>query len=652
MALFNYSFFFDFHTLTTIPDVGRDFNAEKFVEQLKNCGIDFLTFHARCNQGNAYYDTKIGTRHPSLTFDMFGQLAKACHARGIRISAYFNVHLSDEELIRHPEWEERHMNPRSAGISNGPHYREACYNSKGYREHLLAMTKEVLENYDVDGFFFDCLSGSDCICPECVEEMKARGLDPREPATVKDFSEESCYRISRFLHDELVKIKPGLFFFYNGQSYEIVRPYETHLECECLPTGGWGYDFLPLLSHYLRTICHKDSCVLNMTGRFNNWGHFGSLRTIEGVEYDLLYGLANGMRPDLSDHLHPRGDWPEPVYEMTKKIYRFLQQYDRWTLDAENRPEIALVYPRRKKYDYFPWSNGLTAAVRMLTELKVQFDVVSDAVPWEKYKLLIFVDDVVFTPEIAGRVKAHIDRGGAVLASAESGLTPDRSGFALKDDWPVEYVGPSPWNPLFYQPEGPLGNGLPELPLVFYSTGTQVKAARDAEVNLYCVKPYVNSGWDGLRTNYYIPPEDKTDVPFVARKRNVVYIAGKLFEGYFNQAMKDDRVLLKNILELLDTTPQMKTANLPSFSRAFLQFKGDWKMVHLLTYCPERRMNATALEDRPTVRNAVVSVRTDGKAVGKVYLAPTGQDVPFVNENGYCTATIPQVDGYALVIFE
>ena len=81
-----YALFYDFHTSTVIPDVGKNFDVEKFTDNLRECGIDFLTWHARCNQGNAYYDTKYGYRHPSLEFDLFGRIAESCHGKGIRIS--------------------------------------------------------------------------------------------------------------------------------------------------------------------------------------------------------------------------------------------------------------------------------------------------------------------------------------------------------------------------------------------------------------------------------------------------------------------------------------------------------------------------------------------------------------------------------------
>ena len=90
MAEFRYALFYDFHTMTTVPDVGAGFNTEEFTDQVKSCGVDFLTWHARCNQGNAYYDTKEGARHPSLQFDMIRELGEACRRKGIRFSVYFN----------------------------------------------------------------------------------------------------------------------------------------------------------------------------------------------------------------------------------------------------------------------------------------------------------------------------------------------------------------------------------------------------------------------------------------------------------------------------------------------------------------------------------------------------------------------------------
>ena len=654
MAKFKYGLFYDFHTPTTIPDVGAKFDVEAFTDQVKSCGVDFLTWHARCNQGNAYYNTKLGLRHPSLRFDLIRELGESCRRKGILLSVYFNGHLSDEELIHHRDWMVISTNGetyqgagRPAGFT-GPWTRMACYNSP-FREHLKNMTLELAENYPVDGFFFDCLGAYPCVCEYCVKEMKEKGIDITDTEAVTKFSAFSAHRMCEYLNEAIRRVKPDALLFFNGRPFEEVIHMESHLECECLPTAGWGYECLPICAHYMRTVAGPDKSVLNMTGRFNDWGDFGGLRTAEGLEYDLFYGAANGQRPDIGGHFHPRGDLDLPVFDRIREVYGNLQKYDEWVLDAVNEPEIALVYPRRGMY--YPNSQGVTAAVRMLTELKVQFDLVSDFVPLDKYKLLIFPEDVPFTEEYAKRVEAHLKRGGSVLATSRSGLDPEGKKFVI-DSWPVTYEGPIGYHPLYFMPAGKFAKGIAKMPLSIYASGSKVKAADGAETEMYYVKPYFNKGWDGLRSNYYIPPQEVTNEPFFVRKGNIIYIAAELFTGYHNRAPIQLRQLLGMAINALEPKPKFKSSTLPSFARAFVQKKSGMELVHVLAYCPEKRCNAIAVEDRITLLNTELSLRTDGKNINRVYLAPDRKELPFELKDGYCKVTVPEITGYALIVFE
>ncbi len=655
MKPIRYSLFFDFHTMVSTPEVGKHFDGESFVQQLVQCGVDYLTLHACCNQGHAYYPTKVGKPHPSLTQDVFGSLAQACHRHGIALSAYFNVHYSDQVLREHPEWQEVSATPGEYTPQDF-YYRRACYNS-GYGEHLLAMAKEVLAWYDVDGFFFDCMAASDCVCPACRQKMESLGVDPADKEAVLRFNHASSHALAQRLHDQLASLKPGLRFFFNGRPFEEMDAWETHLEAECLPTAPWGngYEQLPLMAHYMRPLARKSGKqILNMTGRFIDWGQFGTLRTRESLEYDLYYGLANGLRPNVADHLPPDGRWPLPVFQRVRELYQELQWYDPWILEAENRPEVAVVFPRRSPLCIYPSEPALKGATRMLTELKVQFDIVTEAVSWEPYKVLIFPDQVSFSPEILSRVKAHLAKGGRILATGQSGLDPQGKAFALEKEWPALYQGPSPLLPLYFQPEGPLAQGLPPMPLQGFGDGFQVAATEGASSLLFCVRPVCHKGWDGSHVNFYTPPAEKTDLPFLLRKGNITYLAANLFQGYAQVAMRDTRLLLNNILETLDPTPQLRTQHLPSFARAFLQFKGNLRMVHLMTYCPEKRLGTIEVDDRPVVLNGKLALRLDHSPVTRVRCLAAGniQELPFQEEEGYCQVTVPLVEGYALILFD
>jgi len=652
MTKFNYGLFYDFHTSTEIPDVGAEFDVEAFTDQVKSCGVDFITCHARCNQGNAYYNTRCGKRHPALQFDMIRTISEACRRKGIKLSVYFNGYFSDEELLQHRDWmsieikgDAYHCYEGFSGFNN-PGVRAVCYNSP-YREHLKDMVRELLEDYPVDGFFFDCLAAPSCICPYCVKEMREKGIDPTDPEAVHRFGLFSVRRLCSELTEMIRKVKPDSLLYFNGRPAEEAIGMESHLECECLP-GLLGYETLTANALYLRTVAGGKP-VMGMTGRFNDWGDFGGLRTAESLEYDLFYGAANGVRPDIGGHFHPRCGLDLPVFDRIREVYRNMQQYDEWVLDAVNETEIALVYPVKEE-QYRPTGTAVDSAVRMLTELKIQFDLVSEFASWEHYKLLVFPDDVVFTDSIADRVKKHLDRGGKLLATSRSGLDPEGKKFAVAN-WPAIYQGKTAYDPLYFQPAGKLAEGLPDMPLSVYAGGLLVKAAERTKTEMYLVKPYLPSGWDGLRSNYYNPPEKKTDEPFIVRNDQIVYICGELFTGYAKRAPKQLRELLGNAILSLVPDLKLKSSTLPSFARAFVQKKGNTELVHILAYCPEGRGQASAVEDRISLVDTEISLRTDSP-VWKVYQAPARQELPFERKDGYCTVRIPHISGYALIVFE
>ena len=643
-----YSFFFDFHTPAAVPSVGEKFDAEKFTAQLEDCGVDFLTCHARCNRGNAYYNTGFGKRHPGLKFDLIRELGEACRRKGIRFSVYFNAHLSEEEMIAHPEWTEQPLHPERKN-PHGPFYRQACYNT-AYAGHLCAMTKELAEEYPVDGFFYDCLMPSDCVCPVCVEEMRKMGYDPQCEEDVQKFSDFSSARLCRKLHEVITSVKPDALIFFNGRPFEEIAPLVSHFEAECLPTADWGYETLPVMTHHLHTLNRKKA-IINMTGRFNNWGDFGGLRTQAGLEYDMFYGLAHGYRPDISDHMMPSYAWPQPVADLVKKVYDCIRPFDVWTTGAVKEPEIALFSARPGIQSLYPDSPEVKAAVRMLTELKVQFELITENSDLRSYRLIILPDNFRLTEKAADILRRHLEKGGKILAFGSAGLSPDRDEFALSD-WPVKYISQLAHDPLYYQPEGDFAKNLPDMPLSVYASGAKVEAVPGAVVHMEIVKPVFNREWDGLRCKYYAAPAEKSGEPFIVEKNNIICVTGEIFTGYKTRAPFQHRELVKNLLGVLDKTPQLREEGLPSFARAFLQ-KNDGKiLLHLLSYCPEKRCDAICVDERVISPESNISIRLDGKKVNRVFLAPEEKVLEYTVEDDYCKISVPQFSGYTLVVVE
>lgn len=645
-----YCLFYDNHTMKACPDVGAQFDIEEFTDRVKACGVDYLTFHARCNQGLAYYDTKIGIKHPSLKYDLFGKLAEACKRKGIALSAYLNGGISNEEGLRHREWTTLYFDGREYRNDRiSPYVRTMCYNSP-YRDHLIAMIKEIARNYPVAGFFIDCLAPYKCICPICVKEMKERSIDWSDEKEVENFSEFSMLRLSREIAEAAKAIKPDLLLYFNGPAFEKQDNFCTYMECECLPTNpGWGYDYLPVMSHYMRTL--GDKTILNMTGRFYDWGDFGGLRSQAGIEYDLFYGLANGMRPNIGDHFHPRGDINHAAFEVIEKVYGKLQQYETWFDGAKNIVEIGVVYP--KAIDLIRNGKELRGVTRMLCELKQQFDVVTEFSDWNKYQVLVIPDDVTFSEETARRVKAHLAAGKTVIASAWSGINAEKKNFALEKEWGVKYENGCEFDPAYFIAEPEFRHNLPAMPLSLYSSGTEIKTLPGTRVYAYLVAPYYSRRWDGEHAFYYTPPDRVTDKPCLTICGRTAYFSHRIFTGYNLQAAVELRQFFANVLEKFLPNPLLKTGNLPSFARAFVTGQPGRKMVHILTYVPELRGETTQIIEEPVaVLDVRVSLRLDGNPWQQVYLAPARQPLTFAVKDGYTEVSIPVIKGYAMIVFE
>lgn len=643
-----YCLFYDNHTMKAIPDVGENFNVEEFTDRIKACGVDYLVFHARCNQGLAYYNTRIGTRHPSLKYDLFGKLSEACQRKGIALGAYFNAGISSEEGLRHREWTTLYFDGRSLREPRfTPHVRTMCYNS-GYRDHLIEMVKEVLYQYSVAGLMIDCLINYPCVCPICVEEMKKRNIDWSDINAVTRFAEISAVRLAKDIAEEAMKINPDLLISNNYPSYEELSGINTYFDVVSLPASDSGYEFMPVMAHYLRTL--GDYPVVNMTGRFYDWGDFGGLRPEEAIKSELLYGLANGMRPNIGGHFHPRGDLENAVLDRVERIYKELQTMEPWFDNAKNITEIAIVYP--KKIENIRGDRQLKSAVRMLSELKQQFDVVTLASDWSKYKVLIFPDDILFDGETARRVKKHVNERKAVISTGFSGLDPEKRHFVLEQEWGIKFLGENPFDPAYFTVGENYNKGLPDMPLSLYSNGIEVEASGKTKTEARLVKPYHNRVWDGEYAFYYNPPDKVTEKPALTINGQVAHFSHRIFSGYYDKASVELRTVFSNVLDRFLAKPLIKTKNLPSFSRVFVTEQPKRRMVHLLSYLPEMRGNTQMIEEPIELDNITLSFRHDDRNFKNIYLAPKKEKLSYTIEGDYVHINVPESKGYSLLVIE
>lgn len=623
---------FDFHTLPGIHDIAVNWDAEKFAKTLKNANVEIINATAQCNIGNAYFPTKIGNMYPGLKVDLFGEIVSACRKEGIRVVGYISTLLNHEECNRHPEWCRVNKEGQIIyGDRTANFFRSLCVNT-GYSDHFIGLLKEILA-YDPDGLFLDnVVTNPPCYCPVCTKKMQEAGIDIDDAMAVSKFTYHS---VREFVKRVRAVVPMDKSLITNGFGETIGR---THGEIECLPNGGWGYDYFPTAIAYARNVYENS---IYMTGRFQrSWGDFGGYRPRASLENDFYDALVYNTQVSVGDHLDPKGELYQPFYDMIGDIFSRLKEYEKWTDDAEYIKEVAIL---KNTCPFYPFEDKLAwdAAARMCGELKYNFDVINEDMDFEPYKVIIVPDLIRMTDKLKSKLEEFLkDDTKAVLATGTS-LLDENSNYIDSDCWNfVNYEGKDETKTGYYR--------MNESDLItsMYEDGLFIKPDRDYSLATY-VKPYFDRHWDGLHGYFYTPPECETEFSAVCRKDNFMYVSFKMFIAFYKYGYMEHRDLLEGFLKKYIKEPLLIADELPKTSRASVTGTDDYKLLHVKTTFPEVSGHTCVIQEH-MVLPAGRKVKVKGN-FKKAVLLPCETEIPSVSDGIYTEVTLPEINGYAMI---
>ncbi|MQY69794.1 MAG: beta-galactosidase, partial [Firmicutes bacterium] len=639
----------DFHTSPLIEGVGRRFDAKKFVKILKEAHVNSVNVFAKCHHGMSYYPTKVGVMHPHLKRDLLGEMIQACHREGIRVPVYISVVWDEDAARKHNDWVQVDKEGRLAERSPLGNFcwRSLCLASP-YVNYVQEQTREILEKYEVDGFWFDIIRQirPGCVCNYCLDSMEKRNLDPENN---EDLLRHSLM-IERAFMGRMSKlvwgVAPNISIFYNSRlrisssPEQGIRPeidFFSHFEIESLPSGLWGYTHFPYLARYYRTL-GKES--LGMTGRFHKtWADFGSLRNKSALEYECFRALAYGAKCSIGDQLHPRGELEPAVYKRIGEIYGSVKEKEKWCENVRAVAEIGLISSDKGKT---PCTHSLCdsdeGALRVLLGSHYQFDILDQASEFERYNLLILPDEIYVDKKFAKRLQSYLRRGGRILLSYCSGLYKENGTFM--PEMGIQYKGQGEWCPYFIRLEEMISKDIPQMDYVMYERGNKIEIMEETEVFAWVGRPYFNRSWKHFTSHRHSPLEEVTHIPEIIKKGNLVYIASPIFRAYRVHGSLVYKRIIQNSLDLLLPEKLIYT-NLPSTAEVTLNQRGSIFIVHILHYIPERRSRELeVIEDTISLYNTEMRVKTDVEP-SRLYLIPQKKELDFSFEQGYVIYNVP-----------
>ena len=648
----------DFHTSPLIPDVGCDFDVRAFANTMRAAHVNSVTVFAKCHHGHLYYDTTRPERHPGLKpgLDLLKEQVDALHRVGIRAPIYISIHFDEYAANTHPEWVARNPDTSQVKLTKDGVFGagwQVMDMSSPYQDFVAEQTAEILEKFNpVDGIFFDICWDQPSTSKWAIDGMVRQSLDPEKKSDRNLYAHRVALVYMGRFHKMVKESSPDATVYFNSRHFANLAEdiqFLEQVEIEALPTGGWGYLYFPKNVRFARNFSKP---YMGMTARFHkSWADFGGLKPYAALEYEISQMMAHGARCSIGDQMHPRGTLDRGAYDLIGKVYERVAAREPWIDGATAVSQIGLFQLPTSNLNIQQSINGSEeGATRMLMQLKHQFDLVSETSDLERYELLILPDALQINAGLLKRLQAYTTRGGALLATGASGLTPDGAQLLLPELGVIPQ-GRSPFSTTYIRFSQAFKADVPDSDHVMYERGLRVTADEDTHTLACVVEPYFERAWDHFCSHNQTPGDKLTHWAAATLRGRAAYISYPIFRAFATHGNYPYRMLVKNILDMLLPDPMLRV-DAPTGAEATVTRQDEKTIVHLLYYSPERRAkDLDVVEDIVPLYDVALSLKL-ATIPQIVYLAPERTRLDFEYTNGRANVVVPEIRGHAMIVFE
>lgn len=649
----------DFHTSGLIPGIGEKFDKRRFQEALKVGHVNSITLFSKCHHGYSYHPTKIGQMHPHLKTDLLARQIEACREINVRCPIYLSAGLDELAAFANPTW----VVKKKDGTLYKPlevewFVRILRFNSP-YLAYLCAQIEEVCQLWpDNDGIFLDIIGTHRDYSDDALKEMKRLGYNPEKDDDAQSYAEDVLYRYFKATTAAAQSVNKDNPVFHNSGHISLgarkALKFNTHLELESLPTGGWGYDHFPMSARYVIT---QKWDFLGMTGKFHNtWGEFGGFKRPAALRYECGAMLAYGAKCSIGDQLHPDGEMNLDTYKLIGAAYAEVEQKEPWCDYVKPVAKIAIVSSVQNQGSW-RGGHGQTFAAdegvgRMLLELHQPFVVLDEHAAWTGFDLVILPEGFVMTPAKTAQAKKFLAAGGRIIAAGSALLNPDQTAFAI--DPGAKLLGRTTNNP-DYLMATPLTPDVPvKSAIVIHGCAYEIKPTT-AKVLVGRRESYFNRTWEHYCSHQHAPDAPKSVSPAATINAKIAYFAHDLFSAYrhYGQPLYRD-FFAAALTHLLHGKLPVET-NLPTTARINVMEQRTEKryVAHLLyaatvTRGQFRDQPVEIIEDLIPLRDVSVTLRLPRK-VKSVRLVPAGGELVFTATKDTVSFTVPEFTAHQMV---
>jgi hypothetical protein len=637
--------------------------------------------------GVAYYPTAIRHHYRSAWMkdgtDPFGELVEGCRKLRMVVVARADPHsIRDDAAEAHPEWVAVDAAGNRRRHWAAPHRWVTCAWGPYNFEFMTAVTREIVERYNVDGVFANRWQGHGvCYCDSCRRQFRQFcGLElPRTTDARRDeayrkwvqWSDGRLFELWRLWDAEIRKVNPNARFIANSGGGSMTS-LDMKTISQLAPTlfadrqsrrglmAPWANG--KNAKEFRATFGRKPVVGIASIGTDDEHRWKDSVTSAAELRIWLADGIANGLRPWVVKFGGVVYDkrWV-PVVE---RAYDWHWRNEKYLRNERNLARVAMLYSQQtgtyyggdqKRRRVEEHELGFYQA---LVEARVPFEMVHDRMLGpeliDAFKLLILPNVAALADAQCNQLRQFVRRGGSLLATFETSLYDEwgepRKDFGLADVLGVSYAGKverdvkNAYMRIEPDTHHPILRGLED-------AGRIINTVQRVDV-----KPTADFGpppltqipsYPDLPMEEVYPRRPKTDVPEVFLREvgrgRVVYFPGDIDRTFWEVLAVDHGTLIRNAVVWALNEEPVVTVTGPGVVDVAAWRQKDSMTVHLVNLTNPMMMKGPQRETIPLTAQEVRVQLPEGAEPRGVRLMVAGQ-VPRAERKGrFLNIEVPSV---------
>jgi len=636
---------YDLHLGAKDRNVGAGASFKEILHEISKVAPDFIQYDCKGHPGYAGYPTRVGTPAPGLVRDALKVWKQVSEKLQIPLFLHYSGLMDRAAIGKHPEWAQVEADGKKAEYT-------VCLNSGYLSKLLIPQLIEIIDRYDIDGFWMDGenWAAKPCYCSVCRSLFKKQtGLGKIPKAANEPHWKEwlafhrACFeRYVRSYTDAVHRRKPDCLvcsnWLYSARQPEEIRIATDYLSGDLSPT--FGCDAAILESRFLAGRDKPWNLMawgfFSMGGSNEEW-HYPAwtFKNAEYLKQEAVEVITQGGAFIMYDH--PRRDgrlvgWRQDIMA---EVAAFCRERQPWCQNTESLPQAVVLhnaqdhYAKNARHPLYaldpatPADKPLQGALYALLQNHYSVDLLNEHALQQRirsYPLVILPEPTAIIPALKEALKEYVYGGGRLLISGVDGTR------IFKDILDVRSEGPA--HEAVYAV--PVGGEMESIKGLW----RKVKPAGRARIlkSLF-------SGED--------PGRDK--LPYAAAivsvygKGRIVYIPGPIFEFFSQTHYPRIRAFIWQALEAL-RSPALISVKAPVQIEIAARRRENRILIHFInrsTGYPLSPRNA-AVEDIPPYGpiSVTVPLKTRPKSV---CLAPGRNSVSWKWIRGKLMVKIPSI---------